>query len=460
MAVVESPGRRPLDLPVPANTRRRVTPFSWLLFLAVFAVLIPRESAGIDSPSPGLIYEQAFGDFRWIDLLIFGALGFMIAVRIGTGKLFKLHVPRDIGRWALLLSAAIALSMVHGSLAGGTELFFDWQGLAVGAAFMFLVYQLVRTRPEAVRVAAFALIAVLAARAVYALAMFFSGSSGVTLQGVRIPVFDGPTLSNTVFVLIAAGCLAVGWKTGSVNSRLVCAGAAAIALLLVVLAFRRTYWGEAFVGLVAILLIFNKRRLSALLTIVALAVVLLPYLPGEFRLRAASANPFADDKNRYTVTNEDHLNDLRDAWDVIKQDPVLGYGLGRPYETERITNWKFTSWGVHNAILHVWLRYGLLGLISYVALHLVVLRWLHRLSRRFPSDSFERWWLIAAFSYVTATFVVSLFASPWPFGATQNSLLILGMIGTAFALQNQAPVADERAGARPVRPGRRTPRLA
>jgi O-antigen ligase len=449
MAVLESPRNRSLYLPAPTRRRARPSAFGWLFFLALFAIILPREAAGIDSPSPGLIYEQAFGEFRWIDVLILTALGFIAALRVGTGQLFKLQAPNDIGRWSVLFAIAIGLSMVHGSLAGGTELFFDWLGLAVGFAFMFLLYQVLRTRPGAVRVAGFALIALLVGRAVFHLANFFAGTSGVTLQGVRIPVFDGPTISNTVFVLIVGGCLALGWKAGSFNSRLLCGAAAMVALVLVVLAFRRTYWGEAFVGLVAILLVFNKKRLSALLAMVALAVALLPFLPGEFRLRAASVNPFADKKNQYTLTNEDHLNDLRDAWDVIKQNPVLGYGLGRPYDTERIENWKFISWGVHNAVLHVWLRYGALGLISYLGLHFAIMRWLLRLSRRFDPESFERWWLTAAFSYVTATFIVSLFASPWPYGSTQNSLLILGILGSAFALQNERRTAARATQSQP-----------
>lgn len=437
MAVVEARGHRAPYVSTRAAERPRRSPFGWFLFLILFSVIVPREAAGIDSESPSWLYLKAFGDLRWIDALVFGVLGVVVALRIGSDRLYKLHAPKDIGRWSVLMGLAIVLAMVHGALAGGTELFFDWQGLALGAAFMLVLYQLLRAKPDAVRVAAFALIAILTARAAYQLATFFAGTSGVTLQGVRIPVFDGPTLSNTVFVLIAAGCVAVGWKRGPVTTRVVCGAAALLALVLVVLAFRRTYWGEAFVGLVTILLVFNKRRLSAVLALAALGVALLPYLPGEFRLRAESANPFAAEENRYTVTNDDHLNDLRDAWDVIKQDPVLGYGLGRPYETERIENWKHTSWGVHNAVLHVWLRYGILGLVSYLALHFAALRWLLRLARRFHADSFERWWLIAGFSYIAATLVVSLFASPWPYGASQNSLLILGVVGTAFALQNQ-----------------------
>lgn len=445
MAVVEARGPRPLHLRARVAGPARRSPFGWALFLLLFSVIVPREAAGIDSDSPSWLYLKAFGDLRWIDVVVFGALGFVASLRIGSNRFFRLHAPKDMGRWAVLMSLAILLAMVHGSLAGGTELFFDWQGLALGAAFMLVLYQVVRTRPDAVRAAAFALIAVLVGRAAYQLATFFAGTTGVTLQGVRIPVFDGPTLSNTVFVVIAAGCLAVGWKRGPVSARVVCSAAALLGLVLVVLAFRRTYWGEAVVGLVTILLVFNKRRLSAALALAALGAALLPYLPGEFRLRAESANPFAGEENRYTVTNEDHVNDLRDAWDVIKQDPVLGYGLGRPYETERIENWKHTSWGVHNAVLHVWLRYGALGLVSYLGLHVATLRWLLRLSRRFHPDSFERWWLIAAFSYITATLVVSLFASPWPYGASQNSLLILGLVGTAFALQNQLRSSERSA---------------
>lgn len=462
MALVESPGRGSY---LPATYREvRASPslFTWIVFLGTFAILVPREAAGIDSPSPGILYELAFGDFRWVDLALLAILGLVVAFRGGTGRLFRLHVPPEVGRWSLVFGLAIVISMIHGSIAGGTELFFDWRGLAVGGSFMFLLYQLVRTNPQALKVAAFSLITILVGRASYHLVTFFAGTADVTLQGVRIPVFDGPTLSATVFAVITAGCLAVGWKEGSLNARLFFGCLASVALLLVVLAFRRTYWGEAFVGLVAILLIFNRKRLSALLTIVALSLAFLPFLPAEYQLRAASVNPFSQTENRYTVTNEDHLNDLRDAWDVIKKDPVLGYGLGRPYSTHRIENWKFISWGVHNAILHVWLRYGALGLISYVALHIVTLRWLLALSRRFRPQSFERWWVIAAFSYLAATFAVSLFASPWPYGATQNSILIFGVIGTTFAMQAQArhDADEEESSDASDISERRTPRLA
>ena len=62
----------------------------------------------------------------------------------------------------------------------------------------------------------------------------------------------------------------------------------------------------------------------------------------------------------------------------------MGIGLGRSFATLRIQDWKEESVMVHNAPLHVWLKYGLLGLACYVWFHLAMFRWLYRRLRAPP----------------------------------------------------------------------------
>ena len=56
----------------------------------------------------------------------------------------------------------------------------------------------------------------------------------------------------------------------------------------------------------------------------------------------------------------------------------MGIGLGTSYPTWHIRHWKPESVMVHNAVLHVWLKYGLAGLLCYLWFHVALLRWLYR----------------------------------------------------------------------------------
>ncbi len=51
---------------------------------------------------------------------------------------------------------------------------------------------------------------------------------------------------------------------------------------------------------------------------------------------------------------------------------LMGIGVGTSYPTWRIRNWKSESVMVHNAPLHVWLKYGIAGLICYLWFHVLL----------------------------------------------------------------------------------------
>ena len=70
--------------------------------------------------------------------------------------------------------------------------------------------------------------------------------------------------------------------------------------------------------------------------------------------------------------------------DQVHRHPVMGIGLGRSFQTQRIRDWKEESVMVHNAPLHVWLKYGLMGLVCYVWFHVALFRWLDQRLRAPP----------------------------------------------------------------------------
>jgi len=139
---------------------------------------------------------------------------------------------------------------------------------------------------------------------------------------------------------------------------------------------------------------------------------------------------FTNGESEFSQGNPDHVGEILDAWEQVRQQPILGIGLGRSYPTLRIQEWKEESVMVHNAPLHVWLKYGLAGLGCYVWFHLAAFRWLHRRQRALLPD--DQVWPGAALVYLVAQFAVSLGFTPWPYSSIQSSLLIAFVLAVAI----------------------------
>jgi O-antigen ligase len=126
-----------------------------------------------------------------------------------------------------------------------------------------------------------------------------------------------------------------------------------------------------------------------------------------------------------------------DAWEQVKQAPILGIGVGVSYPTWHTRNWKADSVMVHNAPLHVWIKYGLVGLACYLWFHLALLRWLFQRSRTANGASGAL--LAAAFAYMAAQFVATLGFAPWPYSELQLTTLTSFILAASVtAVQQQS----------------------
>ena len=122
----------------------------------------------------------------------------------------------------------------------------------------------------------------------------------------------------------------------------------------------------------------------------------------------------------------DHVHDIADAWDQIELSPWMGIGVGTAYSTWHIRRWKAESVMVHNAPLHVWLKYRLAGLLCYLWFHIAMLRWLYsktRIGDRLSALSCE-----AAFAYLLAQFLMTLGFAPWPYSELQLTVLMSALL--------------------------------
>jgi hypothetical protein len=397
-----------------------------LLFL-LFACLWFREYESFDGPA-GIIYTQLWGNFRVVDALLFGigAVHFLLMI---IGRRSWLSVPSSLSRPGVLFLCSLLAGAVHGRMNGGTHVFFDWREFVM-ALFLIPVFAYwIRTQRELdTSVKVFCV--VMLCRVAYIFIAYLQGG-GVTdvVAGIRTPFFDGPTVSGVGLT----GLMAFRFREEAATfaERYYWLATALCAFFFVIVCFRRVYWGELFVGTL-ILLILNRRIILKNLPLIGLVLALALGISGRMLYqRLSNLAPSASDPV-YAATNMDHLNDILDAFDHIKEHPIAGIGVGVPYQTFRIVGWKTESWGVHNAILHVWLLYGLFGLLTYVWLHFRLFGWL-------KSEARNRAGRLGAFAQVTFAFAVAQFLmtlgfAPSPYGSLQNVIVTSFLLGAIFGV--------------------------
>jgi hypothetical protein len=389
------------------------------LFSIIFIPEFSRDGSG-STCSP--LYAKAVAGFRFVDLAIL-ILVFCHIVVLGCSRNKIVRFPRRLALPGLAFLVCTAIAVVRGNLRGGSNFFFDWRGLALGIGLYF-VWSFWMQKPCDLDVAV-TLFALYMAVRIALLYLLYTAGYRDTLLGVSIPIFDGPALSCIVF----AGLLAFRYQESATRriAKLLWCGLAAAAYLIVLLCFRRTYWGELGVGTLILLLLRQRHRLRSVVFLGATLCVAAAVLGNAFSSRIQSLD-VTSANTEFGADNADHLLDIADAWDQVRQSPVMGIGLGTSYPTWRIKNWKTESVMVHNAPLHVWLKYGLAGLVCYLWFHLALLHWLYRRSTQTSNNAF----LNAAFAYLAAQFVMTLGFAPWPYSELQLTTLMSFILAGAM----------------------------
>jgi hypothetical protein len=364
-----------------------------------------------------------------------------------------LRLPRELAGPALLSLGAWSLALVYGAMTGGTQLFYDWRNVALGGVVAWIVAAGVRTRDDLFFMWK-AFLSFCAAFSLYSLVRYASGA-GVEVFGLgSIPLYD----QQTLVVLSFAGILAFSlWLSNARLGRVSPLAYGLPCIVVVLLSMRRIPWAELAIGLgLTFLLQGNvRRRLQALAVMGLIATVAVVALgPSRLGPRLQSFNPFARGTPEAS-TNQDHVNDILDAWDIIKASPVLGIGLGKAYRTNRIAAWKTESTLVHNGPLHVWVYYGLLGLVAYVSWHVGFFAFLLRLRRRWHAVASETKPLIYALLGGVLAWSVAVFLGRLtflsPIYLSLQQMIVIGMIWGVVFRRSINPATDEpRFRSRPV----------
>lgn len=402
-----------------------------LIFWGLFSVIfLPEFVRGGNGDVGSFVYAKAIAGFRFVDLGIL-ALVLLHLVAVACSRQPILHFPRALVWPGAAFLFCIATGVGYGYLRGGTNFFFDWRALALGIGLYFVWAFWIRT-PADTRSVVTLFGVYMAVRIAILLALYVAGH-GDTLLGIPIPTFDGPALSAIVFTALLA--FRYRETCGKSADKLLWAGLAAAAYLIVLLCFRRTYWGEIAIGTALLLLLRRDHRLRNLALLAAMFCLAAMTLGKPFAARIQSLDVMQMD-GEFSADNSDHVHDLLDAWDQVRLSPLMGIGVGTAYPTWRIRNWKNESVMVHNAPIHVWLKYGAVGLVCYLWFHIALLRWLYRRSKYLAGR--DSAFLQVAFAYLSAQFAMTLSFAPWPYSELQLTTL-MSFIAAAATCGTRSP---------------------
>jgi O-antigen ligase len=419
---------------------RTLAPWIWWSFAAVLlaAAVYFHSNAdpgtrfavrmgGATKFGPTWFDAQKFGPFTPGDMMVacFGYLAVIHRVRSGltvvTRRAVALVVP---------IAVVILLGVATGEFHNTGSPFGDWRDLAVGAIFAFSLWSTVlRTDEGCFRFAAL-FVAIITAYGTLQLFEYLRGGGEIAFYG-RTPTANHATLE---FMAAAVGVSLAMLRT----RRMVGLWRLAIIVdtMVVVLAFRRYAWVEL-AGVLAVFVFLsgrNRRRyVLGILAIAAAGAVAIAISPSSlnFSERLASFNP-SDTKstNALAATNQDHINDILDGVDQIRAHPVTGLGVGVLYVGRRTARWKGDVGMVHNGPVEIWIKFGVIGVITYIGVYLFTLREIFRRRRG------QRYVDIAAFgagSFMFGNFLITCTVYPWPFGVWEDAILMFSLVAMAFA---------------------------
>ena len=168
-------------------------------------ILLPEYVQGLGDPeTKSVLYRATFGPLRLVDVLLLGLIA-VHGVAWASSRRLRVSLPGELVLPGLGFLAAIAIAMIYGALHGGANLFFDWRALALGVG-LYGVFALWTQTSEEADWAARMFAGYLALRMAW-ICVDFARGGGDVIVGVRILVFDGPTLSAIVFVAVLALCM-------------------------------------------------------------------------------------------------------------------------------------------------------------------------------------------------------------------------------------------------------------
>jgi hypothetical protein len=467
-----------------------------LLFLASFKtewglyVIVAFAGLFIDGWAPtrapeDVVFRLGIGriyimEFAVYSLLVLYLVKRTFGKRLASGS--PLFVPTPLDAPLKVFAVLIPISAVYG-LARGNAFrdavgYFEWRSLLLAIVFYFLVTTIIQTPEKALQLFKwFFGMAVL--KAAYFLIVYLSQAK-YPLPHVfgAGPVDEGP--ENLIFlfaVLPAISYLSFQFKKDR-NTPIVAVVAVIVLYVNLLLSAKRAIQSGFVIGLLFLFWSLprgQRLKLAARPAAVLLAVTLFfiafgskrasggiersgarykevfaafqnpqEVLPQKDRGATQKESPSAASQNRKKVrTTGDtlafHLLDVWDAWNVIRQRPLLGYGFGSKYHRQLTLLPGVGGQGagldpgiMHDQYLHIWWKMGLVGLGVYLWLLFRIFQLGFRAADRLPSTASHAI-ALGLYSALLGDAGIQVWGADW-FSITTASLTIFMSLALIFSV--------------------------
>jgi len=445
------------------------------IYIIVAAAVIFVDGWAPERSPEDVVFRLGLGRLYIMEIAVYGLL-LIYALKRSLGwspvsrrALFSLTpLDRPIIAFAALLPIFAFYGLLRRNPLQDAVGYFEWRLLFLAIIFYFLVVTMIQTPEKALRLFKLFL-GIVVLKAVYFLIVYLLRAEYPVpdIFGAG-PMDEGPENLMFLFaVLPAISYLSFQFKKDEKTRTVVVGAVIALCANLLLSAKRSTQSGFV-IGLLFLLWRLprgQRLKLAARAAAVLLAVTLLfAALGGKLGSRgiersgARYEEVFAAFQNPQEVPTMNgtlafHLLDLWDAWNVIQQRPLLGYGFGSHYDRQLTLLPGVGGEGaglepgvVHNQYLHIWWKMGFVGLAVYFWLLFRIFQFGSRAIDRFPSTASHAI-ALGLYSALLGELAILIWGPEW-FSSTKASLmifmslaLILRLVQANARTNDFAPVA-------------------
>jgi len=350
-----------------------------LRFPAVALGLLLLSVGVIESSDPGILppvesfYDTIGGGLAIPDLILLAGLGGVLLRFARTGD--RPRLPAPLTTPLLIVVLALLAGAVTGAAAhpgiDGKEIFHRSVYVLYLILVPLLVVNVVRDT-RALRTFA-ACVAGLAAYKGLSGIYAALGGSGEVVDNQSVS-YLGP-LPNLVMLVYLLGVVAALIRR--VKLPLWILASSPLALLALILSFRRSFWIAAIFALIIVIVVASQRRGRAAIAVAAvgLALALTASLTIGQSDSSASGSPLLERAHSLSPTGVEsnrgdryRVDERHNVIANLEEHPLTGLGVGVPwvvhYPLAEAHDRRYT----HVAVLWYWLSFGPIGVIAYVAM--------------------------------------------------------------------------------------------
>lgn len=210
------------------------------------------------------------------------------------------------------------------------------------------------------------------------------GTSNPIIGGIRLGAEEDLADFYILLFIIALTRLLFG-RNESISYKILHILGIATSSCVAIFSFRRYFWAEFIIAFCMILFFdyrfnkanYNKKAIAICFFIAIIAGALLIANPDSltenyYLGRLLSSLSLIDSKfeSQYG-TDMGHIDEIKDGWYNVKRNWLLGM---TPFGQDEMQRFETEEWQtglfIHNAYLHIWLNYGLLGFVLFMFLYL------------------------------------------------------------------------------------------